>query len=67
MKIVKKKDLATELKAAIATIEVFEGVGKESKKPYVAIKATGTNGKEVLFFLDVKDMLRLGVVVDDAE
>lgn len=67
MKIVKKENLGKELKTAVASIEVFEGVGKESKKPYVAIKAVGKNGKEVMYFPSTSDLMRLGIVVDDAE
>jgi hypothetical protein len=67
MKIVKKEDLVNELKTAIAKTEIFEGIGKETKKPYHAIKVTGANGKEVLFFINTRHIMRLGLVVDDTE
>jgi hypothetical protein len=66
MKIVKKEDLTAELTNAIVKTEVFEGIGKESKRPYHAIKVTGSNGKELLFFINTRHIMRLGLVVDDA-
>lgn len=67
MKIVKRENLGKELKLAVDTIEVFDGVGKDSGKPYSAFKVKGKNGKEVMYFPSTQDLLRLGIVIDDAQ
>ncbi len=65
MKIVKKENLAKELKQAVESLEVFEGVGKDSGKPYSCFKVKGKNGKEIMYFPSTQDLLRLGLVIDD--
>lgn len=66
MKIVEKKNLAQELKGSIKEMGVIEGVGKTSGKPYVAFAVTGKNGNQIMYFPSTQDLLRLGIVIDDA-
>ena len=65
MKIIKRENLAKELKVAVDSMEVFEGVGKESGKSYACFKVKGKNGKELMYFPSTNDLLRLGLVIDD--
>lgn len=65
MKIVKRENLAKELKQAVESMEVFEGVGKDSGKAYSCFKVKGKNGKEIMYFPSTQDLLRLGLVIDD--
>ncbi len=67
MKIIKRENLAKELKQAVANIEVAEGVGKNSGKAYSCFKVTGKNGKEIMYFPSTQDLLRLGLVIDDEQ
>lgn len=65
MKIVKRENLAKELKLAVESLEVYEGVGKDSGRPYTCFKVHGKNGKELMYFPSTQDLLRLGLVIDD--
>lgn len=65
MKIIKRENLAKELKSAVESMEVFEGVGKDSGKPYACFKVKGKNGKDIMFFPSTDNLLRLGLVIDD--
>lgn len=65
MKIIKRENLAKELKVVVDSMEVFEGIGKESGKSYTCFKVKGKNGKELMYFPSTNDLLRLGLVIDD--
>ena len=67
MKIIKRENLSKELKQAVESMEVFEGVGKESGKSYACFKVKGKNGKELMYFPSTNDLLRLGLVIDDEQ
>ncbi len=65
MKVVKRENLGKELRNVVESMEVFEGVGKDSGKPYSCFKVKGKNGKEIMYFPSTNDLLRLGIVIDD--
>lgn len=67
MKVVKRENLGKELKNVVESMEVFEGVGKDSGKPYSCFKIKGKNGKEIMYFPSTNDLLRLGIVIDDVQ
>ena len=67
MKVGKREDLGKELKNVVESMEVFEGVGKDSGKPYSCFKIKGKNGKEIMYFPSTNDLLRLGIVIDDVQ
>ena len=65
MKIIRRENLEKELKLAVESMEVYEGVGKDSGKPYACFKVREKNGKEIMFFPSTDNLLRLGLVIDD--
>lgn len=67
MKVVKRENLGKELRSAVESMDVFEGVGKDSGKPYSCFKVKGKNGKEIMYFPSTNDLLRLGIVIDDVQ
>lgn len=64
MRIVKKSELSEELKKENFTVEVFNGIGLKSNKPYTCLKVINSNGDSFMVFPDDNQYKSVGIVVD---